>query len=152
MQTSLLRSICNSEQLWILGTFGCPDLVEMQHLSSPTMSYRALGKLEKNISYTHTVERVEHHTWVAVTSVTGLFYFLTVATPCYTSLWRCDTAHLREVPCLPVSCAPFVVTALCLRNILGRWPVIQKPYHWVILCERLTQTLFHFANNQKKWG
>lgn len=61
MQTSLLRSICNSEQLWILSTFGCPDLVEMQHLSSPTMSYRALGKLEKNISYIHSRESWASH-------------------------------------------------------------------------------------------
>lgn len=115
--------------------FDCPDLAESQRKGSvfhaPTVLHRAWGELEKNISYTHSRE-TWGQTWVAGTLFTALFYFWIGATPCYTSLYPGDarTAHLREVSCLPVCCVPLAVTALCLLNTLGRWPVSQNPHDW----------------------
>lgn len=120
------------------GLWSCLTALILQKVSGKAASFlpqlcsTGLGESWRRIFPTHTVERPKGQTWVAGTLFTALFYFWIGATPCHTSLHPGDarTAHLREVSCLPVCCVPLAVTALCLLNTLGRWPVSQNPHDW----------------------
>lgn len=115
--------------------FDRPDLAESQLKGSvfpaPTVLHRAWGELEKNISYTHSRE-----TWGS--DVSGRDF---VHSPFLLLNWSHTLSHLftprwcqnssPQGSVLPaVCCVPLAVTALCLLNTLGRWPISQNPHDW----------------------